>query len=1094
MPGVTRPLPPRARRPAVPPRQDPRFRKVEERIQGNNRKLKKHPPARQKAKEAQSAAVAPPKERLAGAQANSVDAMQSAPTGKPEPSGFLALLRAEIEKVMPQNLDEADNFMEGGQKEQMRSAVSGNVEAQSEQAAAGIQGATETAPDPSQVPAQPTTPIPGEPAPAAVPVPAAEGMPTPKPDGDISFKATKDEADSRLKEAEVTPEQCKKANDPRFSQVLTAKAASDQQSEQAPKLYRAAERKPLATAANLATSETRSGLGRMRTSHGRAKDGVRNRQEEAKKRNESRRKAVADHIEGIYLQTKTKVEAKLATLETVVLQQFDAGASAAIEQMKSDSERDIEKFKDERYSGIRGKGRWIADLFRPVPPEIKQILQRNRAVFTQRMDSLVVRISGTVDRILGEAKAEIGKGQARIKAYVAGLPADLQAVGREAEGRVNEQFTALTEQVNGAANALAQKLAQRYKEAGEKADAELKKIEEANQGAFFGFVKALGEIVKLLLEFKDKLMSVLRKGLATIKLILADPIGFLGNLIAAIKGGIAAFVANIWTHLKAGFIKWLAGPLAGAGVAIPKDFSLPSIFKLVMDLLGLTYEKLRAKAVKLIGERNVKILERLFEYVKTLITEGPAALWEKVKEDLSNLKAMVVDAIQDWIVTTIVKQAVIKLVSMCNPAGAIIQALTAIYNTVMFFIEKAQQIWAFVEAIINSVHAIATGAIGGAIAWIEQSLARLIPVLIGFLARLIGLGGITEKVVGIIKKVQAAVDRAIDKVLAKIVATVKKLFGKAVAGAKAVGAKLVEWWKVRKSLRTRDGEAHSLYFAGQGRSAKLTVASAPMEVKAFVASKAAEIKADKTGKKKAAAAALKPFIDAVEKAEAYPEDQHEKAQKEISDAMNAMGPFLIELLSSTDWGSDENPLPLDYTKRRAGSYPVLYFGPKSASRIPQSLLQGGSKTEIDKILTKPERDAWKSQGKIITRYAPYQKQALPAGGPTIGLDAAYQVEVGKKVKYKAGKTAGGGLINSLLHPYGYRARSEGKDGDHIVEMQIGGPNAIGNLWPLDKGENRSSGAALAGRKVTTPEGKSLGIDEANKKRKNNLTLMIVKTL
>ena len=104
------------------------------------------------------------------------------------------------------------------------------------------------------------------------------------------------------------------------------------------------------------------------------------------------------------------------------------------------------------------------------------------------------------------------------------------------------------------------------------------------------------------------------------------------------------------------------------------------------------------------------------------------------------------------------------------------------------------------------------------------------------------------------------------------------------------------------------------------------------------------------------------------------------------------------------------------------------------------------------------------------------------------------MEVGKKVKFKAGKTAGGGLINSLLHPYGYRARSEGKDGDHIIEMQIGGPNSIGNLWPLDKGENRSSGAALAGKKVSTPDGKSLGIDEANKKRKSNLTLMIVKTL
>jgi hypothetical protein len=55
---------------------------------------------------------------------------------------------------------------------------------------------------------------------------------------------------------------------------------------------------------------------------------------------------------------------------------------------------------------------------------------------------------------------------------------------------------------------------------------------------------------------------------------------------------------------------------------------------------------------------------------------------------------MVIDAIQDWLITTIIKQAVAKVVSMFNPAGAIVQAIMAIYNVVMFVIEKAQQIMA----------------------------------------------------------------------------------------------------------------------------------------------------------------------------------------------------------------------------------------------------------------------------------------------------------------------------------------------------------------------------------------------------------------
>jgi len=176
-----------------------------------------------------------------------------------------------------------------------------------------------------------------------------------------------------------------------------------------------------------------------------------------------------------------------------------------------------------------------------------------------------------------------------------------------------------------------------------------------------------------------------------------------------------------------------------------------------------------------------------------------------------------------------VKQAVAKVVSMFNPAGAIIQAIIAIYNVVMFVIEKAQQIMTLVEAVINSVHAIATGAIGGAIAWIEKSLAAAIPVVIGFLARLLGLSGITEKIQGFIKKVQAKVDAAIDKVIAKIVGVVKKLFGAVKAGAK----KLIQWWKKKEPINAPD-ERHTLLFTGSGASAKLVMRSAEIDPLAFL--------------------------------------------------------------------------------------------------------------------------------------------------------------------------------------------------------------------------------------------------------------------
>ena len=61
----------------------------------------------------------------------------------------------------------------------------------------------------------------------------------------------------------------------------------------------------------------------------------------------------------------------------------------------------------------------------------------------------------------------------------------------------------------------------------------------------------------------------------------------------------------------------------------------------------------------------------------------------------------------------------------------------------MFFIERGTQIIALVNAIIDSIAAIAKGSIGVAATLVENALAKAIPVAIGFLASLLGLGDIS---------------------------------------------------------------------------------------------------------------------------------------------------------------------------------------------------------------------------------------------------------------------------------------------------------------------------------------------------------------
>src|SRR5260370_31967054 len=101
---------------------------------------------------------------------------------------------------------------------------------------------------------------------------------------------------------------------------------------------------------------------------------------------------------------------------------------------------------------------------------------------------------------------------------------------------------------------------------------------------------------------------------------------------------------------------------------------------------------------------------------------------------------MVLEAIFDFIKERVIIAGLTWVIGLLNPASAFFKACKAIYDIVMFFINRGSQIMALVNAIIDSMAAIAKGSIGVAAKWIEDALAKAIPVPIGFLARLLGLG------------------------------------------------------------------------------------------------------------------------------------------------------------------------------------------------------------------------------------------------------------------------------------------------------------------------------------------------------------------
>lgn len=131
---------------------------------------------------------------------------------------------------------------------------------------------------------------------------------------------------------------------------------------------------------------------------------------------------------------------------------------------------------------------------------------------------------------------------------------------------------------------------------------------------------------------------------------------------------------------------------------------------------------------------------------------------------------------------------------------------------------------------LDSILEIANGAVEAVGQKFEKILHRGMPVVIGFLADQVGLGGVGQKLRELIDGLRAKVDEAILWLIDMIKAGLEALVGAVKAGA----AKLLEWWKARSPVQMAGGEEHQLYFAGTEQTAELTIESTPVPLEKFL--------------------------------------------------------------------------------------------------------------------------------------------------------------------------------------------------------------------------------------------------------------------
>ncbi len=266
----------------------------------------------------------------------------------------------------------------------------------------------------------------------------------------------------------------------------------------------------------------------------------------------------------------------------------------------------------------------------------------------------------------------------------------------------------------------------------------------------------------------EEFYAVIGKAEGTIGKIVENPGGFLGNCLDAVGQGFGQFSDNFLDHLQNGFLSWMTGTMGEAGIQMPATLDLAGIFDLVIQVTGLTKDHLREKAVEHLGEENVERFEFVWGFVESALEGGWGGLWEHVEGYLGGLWDDVIGTIQNFLMEKIIKSAVLKIASMFNPVGAIVQAIMTAWNLYEFLRDQIQRIFGVVRAVVDSISDIANGNIGGAADMIENALGNLVPVAIDLLAKLLGLGGLGAKIKEVVGGVRAKIDQAIDKMIEKV--------------------------------------------------------------------------------------------------------------------------------------------------------------------------------------------------------------------------------------------------------------------------------------------------------------------------------------
>ncbi len=815
---------------------NPAFTALSGKISSTAKLQKQHEPSSKSTNDAQAAAPSPANERQSMAQASQVNIMDEQKPGLFKKEDFKALLSEKIHSIkLPENEEQADEFEKHNNIQEVNQKAVGDVKKEKNVASNDIASATAAQPDTAAQPVRAVAKMPAQNVGQAPGTPnAAKAMPVKRNTASVEqpIKEQTASLDSEMKANGVTDTMLAKSNEPSFTDALAQKNKAKAQSVAATQQFRNNENKELSKTRSEAQTQAAHHISGM---HGARKGGLGNvhgEQKQTSSKDSQKRKEIADHINEIYLTSKTDVDGILNNLDKSVAEKFDNGSREAKKAFEAHVDKEMKAYKKKRYGDAYAKygalvaaGKWLWDKATGLPKEVNKFFDSGKELYIKVMDKFIDQIATHVTTQLNAAKTRIAKGKKEVQTYVNSLSPSLRKIGKEAIAEIQRKFNVLEESVNSKKDALIDVLAKKYADNITSIDARIADLKTQNSGWVNQALDALKtSVFAVIIEIKNTLTNLLSGVISAIQAIIMDPIGFFKNLIAGVSQGFTNFGTNIWTHLKTGFFGWLTGAMKGISLTMPEDvFSLKGVFSITTQVLGLTWDGIRAIGSRVIGEPVMKVLETAsekgLEIVQVVRKEGAAGLWGYLKDQFADLKATVMDAIMDIIQSQVIQAGIKWVMGLLTPVGAFIKAAMAIIDVVKFFVQRAAQIMELVKAFTDSIKAIASGNVGAVAKSIENALGRAVPVLIGFLASLLGIGGLADKVLGVIRKIRQRIENAIVKFWNFVKGKVKGLLGKIGVGGKKdkkekKGEDLRSTEEKKRDLDDALSESHTLLKSG----------------------------------------------------------------------------------------------------------------------------------------------------------------------------------------------------------------------------------------------------------------------------------------